>query len=114
MSAAAEAVMAVTYKLVQQAQSGQWREVPHTLAERRAMLDQLAMHTRPEDQPWLAALRAAVAESDAAVAAIAPRDDIGTVRSDDALAANAWRAETASAAPPDAADRMIAEIRRTR
>jgi hypothetical protein len=64
----ADGVMAATYKLVQQAMNGQWQEVPKTIEERRALLDQLAATASPKDRPWLDALRQAMAESDAAVA----------------------------------------------
>jgi hypothetical protein len=51
----ADGVMAATHKLVQQAMTGQWQEVPKTIQE----------------QEWLSALRQAMTESDAAVAQIA-------------------------------------------
>jgi hypothetical protein len=63
----ADGVMAATYKLVQQAMSGQWQEVPKTLQERRDLLDRLSSSARPQDQEWLSALRQAMNESDAAV-----------------------------------------------
>jgi hypothetical protein len=63
----ADSVMAVTHKLVQQAMSGQWHEVPKTVEERRVLLDRLAASAAPQDQQWLGALRQAMAESDAAV-----------------------------------------------
>lgn len=68
----ADLVMAATYKLVQQAMTGRWQDVPQTLAERRAMLDELAAGAGPQDRQWLSALRQAMAESDAAVAKMAP------------------------------------------
>ena len=64
----ADGVMAATYKLVQQAMSGQWQEVPKTIQERRDLLDQISSSARPQDQEWLSALRQAMTESDAAVA----------------------------------------------
>ncbi|HEY7641665.1 MAG TPA: hypothetical protein VH814_18185 [Steroidobacteraceae bacterium] len=63
----ADSVMAATYKLVQQAMTGQWQEVPKTLQERRDLLDRIASSARPQDQQWLSALRQAMSESDAAV-----------------------------------------------
>jgi hypothetical protein len=66
-SPVADSVMAVTHKLVQQAMSGQWHEVPKTVEERRVLLDRLAASAAPQDQQWLSALRQAMAESDAAV-----------------------------------------------
>ena len=67
----ADGVMAATHKLVQQAMTGQWQEVPKTIQERRDLLAQLSSSARPQDQQWLAALRQAMSESDAAVAQIA-------------------------------------------
>jgi hypothetical protein len=67
----ADGVMAATYKLVQQAMSGQWQEVPKTIQERRDLLDKISSSARPQDQEWLSALRQAMNESDAAVASIA-------------------------------------------
>ena len=67
----ADGVMAATYKLVQQAMSGQWQEVPKTVEQRRLLLDQLAASATPQDQQWLSALQQAMAESDAVVSKIA-------------------------------------------
>jgi hypothetical protein len=67
----ADGVMAATYKLVQQAMSGQWQEVPKTVEQRRVLLDQLAASATPQDQQWLSALQQAMAESDAVVSKIA-------------------------------------------
>jgi hypothetical protein len=67
----ADSVMAATYKLVQQAMSGQWQEVPKTIQERRDLLERISTNARPQDQQWLSALRQAMTESDAAVAKIA-------------------------------------------
>ena len=67
----ADGVMAATHKLVEQAMSGQWQEVPKTIQERRDLLARLSSTARPQDQPWLDALRQAMTESDAAVAQIA-------------------------------------------
>jgi hypothetical protein len=66
-SPVADSVMAATHKLVQQAMSGQWQEVPKTVEERRVLLDRLAASAAPQDQQWLSALRQAMVESDAAV-----------------------------------------------
>lgn len=63
----ADGVMAATHKLVQQAMTGQWQEVPKTVEERRVLLDQLSATAQPQDQLWLSALKQAMAESDAAV-----------------------------------------------
>jgi len=63
----ADSVMAATYKLVQQAMTGQWQEVPKTIQERRDLLDKISSSARPQDQEWLSALRQAMTESDAAV-----------------------------------------------
>src|SRR4051812_33384326 len=68
----ADGVMAATHKLVQQAMSGQWSEVPKTISERRELLSRLSATASPQDQQWLSALRQAMAESDAVVANINP------------------------------------------
>jgi hypothetical protein len=67
----ADSVMAATYKLVQQAMTGQWQDVPKTIQERRDLLDRISSTARPQDQQWLSALRQAMTESDAAVAKMA-------------------------------------------
>ena len=67
----ADGVMAATHKLVQQAMTGQWQEVPKTIQERRDLLARISSTARPQDQAWLSALRQAMTESDAAVAQIA-------------------------------------------
>lgn len=64
----ADAVMAATYKLVQQAMTGRWQDMPKTVEERRSLLDQLSARATAQDQQWLGALKQAMAESDAAVA----------------------------------------------
>jgi hypothetical protein len=64
--------MAATHKLVQQAMSGQWADVPKTVNERRELLDKLSATASPQDQQWLSALRQAMAESDAVVASMNP------------------------------------------
>src|SRR5688572_27831752 len=74
----ADGVLAATHRLVQQAMSGQWHEVPKTLEERRLLLDKLSASASPQDQQWLGALRQAMAESDAAVAAISQTRDVPT------------------------------------
>jgi len=70
----ADGVMAATHKLVQQAMQGHWHDVPKTLEQRRALLDQLSAAAAPQDRQWLDALEQAMAESDAAVAKIAAVD----------------------------------------
>jgi hypothetical protein len=67
----ADGVMAATHKLVQQAMTGQWQEVPKTIQERRDLLARISSTARPQDQAWLSALREAMTESDAAVAQMA-------------------------------------------
>jgi catalase (peroxidase I) len=64
----ADGVMAATHKLVQQAMTGQWQEVPKTIQERRDLLARISSTARPQDQQWLSALRQAMTESDATVA----------------------------------------------
>lgn len=70
IASGADVVLAATYKLVQQAMTGRWQDVPKTVEERRVLLDQLVASARPQDQEWLSALKQAMAESDAAVAKI--------------------------------------------
>ena len=72
----AEGVMAATHKLVQQAMTGQWQEVPKTIQERRDLLARLSSSARPQDQQWLDALRQAMTESDAAVSQMAQAADL--------------------------------------
>ena len=64
----ADGVLAATHRLVQQAMSGQWQDVPRTIEERRELLNRLSATATPKDQEWLGALKQAMAESDAAVA----------------------------------------------
>lgn len=68
----ADGVLAATHKLVQQAMTGQWQEMPKTVQERRELLNNLSASASPQDRQWLGALQQAMAESDAAVAKIAP------------------------------------------
>ena len=67
----ADGVMAATHKLVHQAMTGQWQEVPKTIQERQELLAKISSSARPQDQAWLSALRQAMTESDAAVAQMA-------------------------------------------
>jgi hypothetical protein len=69
-SPSADGVLAATHRLVQQAMSGQWQEVPKTVEERRVLLDKLTAGASPQDQQWLGALKQAMAESDAVVASM--------------------------------------------
>lgn len=64
----ADGVLAATHKLVQQAMTGQWQDVPKTVQERRELLNNLSASASPQDRQWLGALQQAMAESDAAVA----------------------------------------------
>jgi hypothetical protein len=75
----ADGVMAATHKLVQQAMTGQWQEVPKTIQERRDLLARLSSTARPQDQEWLNALRQAMTESDAAVSQMAQSAATGPV-----------------------------------
>ena len=70
-SAIADGVLAATHKLVQQAMTGQWQDVPKTVQERRELLHSLTATASPQDRQWLGALQQAMAESDAAVAQMA-------------------------------------------
>src|SRR5687767_5730865 len=67
----ADGVLAATHKLVQQAMTGQWQDVPKTVQERRELLNNLSASASPQDRQWLGALQQAMAESDAAVAQMA-------------------------------------------
>lgn len=71
MSSIADGVLAATHKLVQQAMTGQWQDVPKTVQERRELLNNLSASASPQDRQWLGALQQAMAESDAAVAQMA-------------------------------------------
>lgn len=71
-STIADGVLAATHKLVQQAMTGQWQDVPKTVQERRELLNNLSASASPQDRQWLGALQQAMAESDATVAQIAP------------------------------------------
>ena len=71
MSTIADGVLAATHKLVQQAMTGQWQDVPKTVQERRELLHNLTASASPQDRQWLDALQQAMAESDAAVAQMA-------------------------------------------
>jgi hypothetical protein len=70
-SSRADGVLAATHKLVQQAMTGQWQDVPKTVQERRELLHSLTANASPQDRQWLGALQQAMAESDAAVAQMA-------------------------------------------
>ena len=72
----ADGVMAATQRLVNQAMSGEWADVPKTVEERRVLLGQLSASATPQDQQWLSALRQAMAESDAAVETMARADEV--------------------------------------
>ena len=93
----ADGVLAATHRLVQQAMSGQWQEVPKTVEERRVLLDKLSASASPSDQQWLGALKQAMAESDAAVAKMSAADGI----------AAPMMAPAMPAAPAQSADSFI-------
>jgi hypothetical protein len=95
----ADGVMAATHKLVQQAMTGQWQEVPKTVEERRALLDRLASTARPQDQHWLSALKQAMSESDAAVAKMASAANV--------VAPAARQSAAPSTESPDAVSAML-------
>lgn len=63
-----DGIVAATHKLVRQAMTGQWQDVPKTVQERRELLNNLSASASPQDRQWLGALQQAMAESDAAVA----------------------------------------------
>jgi hypothetical protein len=108
-SAIADGVMAATHKLVQQAMQGHWHDVPKTLEQRRALLDQLTSTASPQDRPWLDALKQAMAESDAAVAKIA-----ATEAPSGSVSQQALPADTSTATPANAIDNTLEMIRGTR
>jgi hypothetical protein len=90
----ADGVLAATHRLVQQAMSGQWADVPRTIEERRALLERLTATATPNDQQWLGALKQAMAESDAAVARMQAAAPVASI---------ATAAPTTEAAPSEAA-----------
>jgi hypothetical protein len=94
-SPVADSVMAATHKLVQQAMSGQWQEVPKTVEERRLLLDRLAASAAPQDQQWLSALRQAMVESDAAVQKMA-----AAAGADEAVCRSGFSPTATPTAPP--------------
>ena len=49
----ADGVMAATHKLVQQAMTGQWQEVPKTIQERRDLLDQILNPSREINEQFV-------------------------------------------------------------
>jgi hypothetical protein len=57
----ADGILAATHKLVQQAMTGQWQDVPKTIEERRVLLVRFNASATPQDQKWLSALRQAMA-----------------------------------------------------
>jgi hypothetical protein len=93
----ADGVLAATHRLVQQAMSGQWQEVPKTVEERRVLLDKLSANASPSDQQWLGALKQAMAESDAAVAKMSAVDGV----------AAPTMSPTTPAAPAQSADSFV-------
>jgi recombinational DNA repair ATPase RecF len=104
MSSIADGVLAATHKLVQQAMTGQWQDVPKTVQERRELLNSLSASASPQDRQWLGALQQAMAESDAAVAQMA------------AAAPAAQNAVQASVEVPDTAtvDSMMEMLKKSR
>jgi flagellar capping protein FliD len=96
----ADGVMAATQRLVQQAMSGQWNEVPKTVEHRRELLQQLSATASPQDKQWLGALQQAMAESDAAVNAMSQADGVApmaaTTTTDQSAAASAPASPLAS------------------
>lgn len=66
----AEAVVAVTGRLVGMAMSQSWADIPHALSERRGLLADLEREPRQgsHDASCIAALRSAVTESERVLA----------------------------------------------
>ena len=104
----ADGVMAATQRLVQQAMSGQWHEVPKTVEHRRELLQQLSATASPQDKQWLGALQQAMAESDAVVTKMSGIDKM-QVEGMQSLAGTAPEQNSAAAAsvmPPLASSTM--------
>ena len=111
----ADSVLAATHKLVQQAMTGQWQEVPKTVEERRVLLDRLSASASPADHSWLSALKQAMAESDAAVAKMASAEptlgrDSGFGIRDSVVAPPSSESSTTSVLP-DSFLEMLAKCR---
>ena len=118
----ADGVLAATHRLVQQAMSGQWQDVPKTVQERRVLLDKLSANASPQDQQWLSALKQAMAESDAVVASLTPAQGLearaalahpcAPPHSHDPCAADSGLGSEAPAqSPTDEVDAMLDMIR---
>jgi recombinational DNA repair ATPase RecF len=109
----ADGVLAATHKLVQQAMTGQWQLVPKTVQERRELLNNLSASASPQDRQWLGALQQAMAESDAAVAKIAPADVVTHL---DSTAQTQGTAANGALDTPDSAavDSMMELLRQSR
>jgi hypothetical protein len=111
VSPIADGVLAATQRLVQQAMSGQWQDVPKTVEERRMLLDKLSAGATPQDQQWLGALKQAMAESDAVVASMTPGQGLGAQGSK--LASETPNPSPAPN-PTDEVDAMLGMIRGNR
>lgn len=106
-----DGVLAATHKLVQQAMSGQWQDVPKTVQERRELLNNLSASASPQDRQWLGALQQAMAESDAAVASMAPPEAMSSASIQSPGTVAGGGADTPDAA---AVDSMMELLRRSR
>jgi hypothetical protein len=111
ISPIADGVLAATQRLVQQAMSGQWQDVPKTVEERRVLLDKLSAGATPQDQQWLSALKQAMAESDAVVASMTSGNGLRAQGS--GLASGTQISEPAQN-PTDDVDAMLGMIRGSR
>ncbi len=107
----ADGVLAATHKLVQQAMTGQWQLMSQTVQERRALLDNLSASASPQDRQWLGALQQAMAESDAAVAKIAPVDFSMTDGGNSPLQGPAGAADPPSSAVVDSMMELLRQSR---
>ena len=96
-SSIADGVLAATHKLVQQAMTGQWHDVPKTVQERRELLNSLSASATPQDRQWLGALQQAMAESDVAVAQMAAAAPAGQEFSGQAAAGGVTDTPTTAA-----------------
>lgn len=110
-SSIADGVLAATHKLVQQAMTGQWQDVPKTVQERRELLNNLSASATPQDRQWLGALQQAMAESDAAVARMSGWNPSQGISSGNVQGATAGAADTPDTA---AIDNMMEMLKKSR
>jgi hypothetical protein len=103
----ADGVLAATQRLVQQAMSGQWQDVPKTVEERRVLLDKLSAGATAQDQQWLSALKQAMAESDAVVASMTKTAPGATASRLGPEASHSWPAQSTTNTPDSVLDMIL-------